>query len=914
MAEKSKALYEFRKQVKALKEYRGRGTELVTVYITPGYPIHEIASKLRDEYGQAGNIKSKTTQKNVQGALERILNHLKTFKKTPENGVALFAGNISEKEGRTDIQLFTIEPPMPLHTQFYRCESIFVTEPLEELSEKTDSYGLVVLDGKEATIAVLAGKKINVIKHVHTTAHQKVAKGGQCIHESELVTLADGSIVPILEATEKCDLASLDFASQKTLMANCDAVFRRQAQKAYILTTKNPKTTIQTTPEHVFFVIGSEGIAEKHVENLKVGDRLVSVREIAAPLASYVRLEACIPLSTPTLNAAGCNTLTMIRQQRGLRQKDVARSIQTDQMSVSELERGTANFKKERLARILLFYGLDEGKFYSKYVVQKPLIQFPETLNPPLAQMLGYLIGDGTHDGNRFIFYEPDRQCVLHYKQLIENTFGVKCKVKPKPHRGYHELRAYSKYLVEAIETLFPEALDKKVPRKVMQSPSDVTAAFAKGLFDAEGSVGSGRVAIAMANKQVIHVLHALLLRQGIISSVGPKKAKHQPQYQLEVNDYTSLKRFAEVIGFSHDRKQRALYAVLARKTNRNYTDQIPLNGRLVSRLAKQMGLRHARFKGLPGFLNGQRNISREIFANRVLPVFKTQLQRLSETQDLEDPKTQEAQRILEFLEKTASGTVIPAILAKKTSVKPTGQFIDLTIPQTQNFIVNGLVVHNSAARYDRLHTEAVEYYYKRIGEAMDAFLNVKNFKGVIVGGPGPTKENFLKANAFNYQLNVLGTVDTGYTDEYGLRELLEKGQDLIAQQESVKEKQLIDRFMKEVSTNGLAAYGYTDIKQKLENHQLEALLVSEDLDLMQFDAVCSQCGKVRTVFGEKFEESECSCGGKYRLKSDTHASNALIEEAERQNVPVELISRDTAEGATFYATFKGLGAFLRYR
>src|SRR3990167_8134263 len=108
MDDKTKALYTFKKQLDVLKKYRGRGTELVSVYISTGYPISEIAGKLRDEYGQASNIKSKSTQKNVQGAMERILNHLKTFKQTPENGIALFAGNISEKEGRVDIQLFTI--------------------------------------------------------------------------------------------------------------------------------------------------------------------------------------------------------------------------------------------------------------------------------------------------------------------------------------------------------------------------------------------------------------------------------------------------------------------------------------------------------------------------------------------------------------------------------------------------------------------------------------------------------------------------------------------------------------------------------------------------------------------------------------------------------------------------------------
>ena len=37
---------------------------------------------------------------------------------------------------------------MPLGVQFYRCESQFVLEPFDIL-ENTDSYGIVVMDGRK---------------------------------------------------------------------------------------------------------------------------------------------------------------------------------------------------------------------------------------------------------------------------------------------------------------------------------------------------------------------------------------------------------------------------------------------------------------------------------------------------------------------------------------------------------------------------------------------------------------------------------------------------------------------------------------------------------------------------------------------------------------------------------------------
>ena len=77
MGDKSKAMYELKKKLKILRNISGSGTELISVYMPHGYPIAEMSNKLRDEHGQAGNIKSKTTRKNVLDALEKIIQYLK---------------------------------------------------------------------------------------------------------------------------------------------------------------------------------------------------------------------------------------------------------------------------------------------------------------------------------------------------------------------------------------------------------------------------------------------------------------------------------------------------------------------------------------------------------------------------------------------------------------------------------------------------------------------------------------------------------------------------------------------------------------------------------------------------------------------------------------------------------------------
>ncbi|HII71402.1 TPA: peptide chain release factor 1, partial [Candidatus Woesearchaeota archaeon] len=110
MSISSKEKYALKKFFKELQDKRGRHTELVTVYIPKGYDLNAIINHLAQEQGTASNIKSKGTRDNVQGALERMIQHLKLFKQTPPNGLAVFSGNVAEKEGQQDFKVWSIEP------------------------------------------------------------------------------------------------------------------------------------------------------------------------------------------------------------------------------------------------------------------------------------------------------------------------------------------------------------------------------------------------------------------------------------------------------------------------------------------------------------------------------------------------------------------------------------------------------------------------------------------------------------------------------------------------------------------------------------------------------------------------------------------------------------------------------------
>ena len=221
-----------------------------------------------------------------------------------------------------------------------------------------------------------------------------------------------------------------------------------------------------------------------------------------------------------------------------------------------------------------------------------------------------------------------------------------------------------------------------------------------------------------------------------------------------------------------------------------------------------------------------------------------------------------------------------------------------------------------SARRFERLIEESIEYYYKHVGEHMDRYF-VNTVKGVIVGGPGPAKEDFVKMSPFNYQIKILGVVDTGYTDEYGIREVMAKSGDILAGQAAIKERIVIERFIREVVNGTLAAYGEAEVRKSLETKQAASLLISEGVNYKRAKLVDTTTGEAQYITAKSpfdLQERIKGIGGTVKVESEIPLVDDLIDLAERQGIEVIVISQDTAEGAQFLGSFYGIGAFLRYR
>lgn len=168
-----------KKFIQELNSHKAAHTEFVSVYVPKDYDMNKIINHLAQEQGTAANIKSAATRKNVQAALERMIQHLRTVGRTPPNGLAVFSGNVASLEGKQDLRIWSIEPPLPLNVRIYRCDKNFVTDILEEMAIEKEVYGLVVLDRRDADLALLKGKTIIPLKRTHSEVPGKFKAGGQ---------------------------------------------------------------------------------------------------------------------------------------------------------------------------------------------------------------------------------------------------------------------------------------------------------------------------------------------------------------------------------------------------------------------------------------------------------------------------------------------------------------------------------------------------------------------------------------------------------------------------------------------------------------------------------------------------------------------------------------------------------------
>lgn len=234
-----------------------------------------------------------------------------------------------------------------------------------------------------------------------------------------------------------------------------------------------------------------------------------------------------------------------------------------------------------------------------------------------------------------------------------------------------------------------------------------------------------------------------------------------------------------------------------------------------------------------------------------------------------------------------------------------------------------------SQKRYERLIQEGEKRFYRRISDTInEIFLNMEDFQGIFIGGPGGSKEKFVNDDSLDYRLRekILDVVDLGYGGVEGIRALIEKIKDSIADLKYIREKQVMQRFMKEISKDsGLTSYGLEDIQKALNYGAVDTLMLSEKLDLVKLKIKCSNCNYIEERTEKEIginslkaniqEESCPKCASNsFNVVENIQILTELGEIAESTGTEINIISTETEEGEMLYTTFGGIAAILRYK
>ena len=860
--------FELETLVEELETYRGRHTELITVLVPAGATLTQTTKQLEDEKGTATNIKSSGTRKNVINALERAIRKLKEIERTPPNGLAVFSGNVI-KDGKESLEIWAIEPPKKLKVKIYRCDQTFVLEPLKEMLDTDESYGLLIIERNEASIGLLDGKHIKLLQRMTSGIPGKTRAGGQCLKYGSLIQLSSGSI-PRIEDCKKNNLVkSISLNDLSLNNSKISDKWKIKKDTIYKIITKFPRFEIESSKDHLFYVLTEKGIIEKSAQELKKTDKLLMPEKISTnSTIQYINPKKYY--NSFIINKDGKTLIKNSRLKKKLHQKQLAKELGITQTAISVIELGKRNTRRNLLKKLCNSLDINFINFIKAYCKPYKIkeISLPEIIDKDFAQFLGYYAGDGCSEKDRITFFEQDKQVASTYKKKYDKFFNLNSSYKYRENKNYHQLRFTSRPLVRLIKEEFPElkkALDSIVPDKILKCNNKIVASFIKGFFDAEGYVNINRgIALGINNKLFAQQTQLMLLRFGIISSLHEYDNRrnpysNNPRFTIDITEKKSMELFKKHIGFSSLIKIRKLNNRIDKKSDKSNVRQILIPGSKIRSIIENYDYNVKKiFPKVSGFFLDKRIMSKEIFKKSVLSNIKDK-------------------RLKRKLEEIYNYPVLPIEISKIEISKKKIEMIDISV-EDKNFIANGLIVHNSAQRFARIRESAAKEFFKRVAEAMKKhFWDNKKMKGILVGGPIPTKDEFLDQGQLVTALKekVIAVKDIGGTEMHGLQELVEVSQDVLAEQEITKQRLILDLFFEKLAKEpNKVSYGEAEVEDRLTRGAVEKLIISKSLP-------------------------------KEKIK--------LLEKlAQSSSTEIHLVTKETAEGVQF-DNLGGVGGILRF-
>jgi len=231
-----------------------------------------------------------------------------------------------------------------------------------------------------------------------------------------------------------------------------------------------------------------------------------------------------------------------------------------------------------------------------------------------------------------------------------------------------------------------------------------------------------------------------------------------------------------------------------------------------------------------------------------------------------------------------------------------------------------------SAKRFQKLREMELQYYFNRVAHiTREYFIDIYKIKGLIISGPGPTKDDFIKNNYLEYRLQkmIISTIDASYAGSEGIREAFTKSSEILSNFRLVEEKQIIEKLFQHINSNtGLGSYGLEEVIEMLKNNIADMVIITDDTDLYRIEIKCKRCQNITAEIIERsklfvrkteLENSPCSsCKSMDNESFEQDIVDYIALLSSQIGTKVEVISGKTEHGSMLSSLGK-IGAILRY-
>ena len=191
-------------------------------------------------------------------------------------------------------------------------------------------------------------------------------------------------------------------------------------------------------------------------------------------------------------------------------------------------------------------------------------LSVPEEVTEELAELIGYFTAGGDLDttGIRLRVADEDLDLVERFKVMGKGLFGIEPTVTTV--HGHWEVTFRSDRLAHWWQTAGFAAgrlagAARRIPSAILETNCRTAyAAFAQGVFEAAGSVSAGIPVITAMAPEFAHEVQTLLLTIGLATTTRQTPGD-EGTMEVRLRDHDHATRFAELVGFMSDRKNRAV-------------------------------------------------------------------------------------------------------------------------------------------------------------------------------------------------------------------------------------------------------------------------------------------------------------------------------------------------------------------